>query len=257
VLSHCLFGIDLAKRLTRVSLRFRERLGTRRVPLSFLRLELDLDRLSRQHFCSKAFVVCMEFWLGLAVRYRLRRRKRMESPSLDLVRNLLLGGPLRLDHFAFRLQPELNQAADGFRAARLVILHRSRMPGVRQMNGTAAAMHKRNTTSARPTPKSRSATSCPIAVRLPPMAIGKTEDAYFRKINAESTSINHKRLRCVGTGGSRGSMSYCSPSPQGCLALLLGNALLGGRMMVAMIRGSKVAAIIAWPSPVRWMKSKV
>jgi len=30
----------------------------------------------------------MEFWLGLAVRYRLPRRKRVESPSLELVRNL-------------------------------------------------------------------------------------------------------------------------------------------------------------------------
>lgn len=41
------------------------------------------------------------------------------------------------------------------------------------------------------------------------------------------------------------------------LALPLGNAALGRRLMVAMIRGSKVAAIAAWPSPVRWMKSKV
>jgi hypothetical protein len=39
--------------------------------------------------------------------------------------------------------------------------------------------------------------------------------------------------------------------------LLIGNASLGRRLMVAMILGSKVAAIIAWPSPVRWMKSKV
>jgi hypothetical protein len=43
----------------------------------------------------------MEFWLGLAVRYRLPRRKRVESPSLELVRNLLLGRPLRLDHLLF------------------------------------------------------------------------------------------------------------------------------------------------------------
>src|SRR5437879_8014264 len=69
--------------------------------LSFLRLQPDLDCLSRQPFCSKAFVVCMEFWLGLAVRYRLPRRKWVESPSLELVRNLLLGRPLRLDHLLF------------------------------------------------------------------------------------------------------------------------------------------------------------
>jgi hypothetical protein len=78
-------------------------------------------------------------------------------------------------------------------------------------------------------------------------------------VHAPAALVNdvHKCLRCVGTGGSRGSMPYCSPSPQGCLALLLGNTSLGRGMMVAMIRGSKVAAIIAWPSPVRWMKSKV
>src|SRR5882757_9219091 len=72
---------------------------------SFLRLQPDLDCLSRQPFCSKAFVVCMEFWLGLAVRYRLPRRKRVESPSLELVRNLLLGRPLRLDHLLFPFSP--------------------------------------------------------------------------------------------------------------------------------------------------------
>jgi hypothetical protein len=47
----------------------------------------------------------MEFWLGLAVRYRLPRRKRVESPSLELVRNLLLGRPLRLDHLLFPFSP--------------------------------------------------------------------------------------------------------------------------------------------------------
>src|SRR5437016_4127590 len=73
--------------------------------LSFLRLQPDLDCLSRQPFRSKAFVVCMEFWLGLAVRYRLPRRKRVESPSLELVRNLLLGRPLRLDHLLFSFSP--------------------------------------------------------------------------------------------------------------------------------------------------------
>jgi hypothetical protein len=64
-------------------------------------LKCQLDCLSRQPFCSKAFVVCMEFWLGLAVRYRLLRRKRVESPSLKFVRNLLLGRPLWLDHLLF------------------------------------------------------------------------------------------------------------------------------------------------------------
>ena len=54
---------------------------------------------------SKAFVVCMKFWLGLTVRYRLPRRKRVESPWLELVRNLLLGGPLRLDHLVFPFSP--------------------------------------------------------------------------------------------------------------------------------------------------------
>src|SRR2546425_12733118 len=73
--------------------------------LSFLHLQPELDCLSRQPVCSKAFVVCMEFWLGLAVRYRLPRRKRVESPSIELVRNLLLGRPLRLDHLLFPFSP--------------------------------------------------------------------------------------------------------------------------------------------------------
>src|SRR6186713_1510094 len=72
---------------------------------SFLHLKSRLDCLSRQPFCSKAFVVCMEFWLGLAVRYRLPRRKWVESPSLELVRNPLLGRPLRLDHLLFPFSP--------------------------------------------------------------------------------------------------------------------------------------------------------
>ena len=56
----------------------------------------------------------MEFWLGLAVRYRLPRRKRVESPSLELVRNLLLGRPLRLDHLLFPFSPQLYKPVDGF-----------------------------------------------------------------------------------------------------------------------------------------------
>src|SRR5882757_11470767 len=78
---------------------------------SFLRLQPDLDCLSRQPFCSKTFVGCLEFWLGLAVRYRLPRRKRVESPSLELVRKLLLGRPLRLDHSLFPFSQQLYQAA--------------------------------------------------------------------------------------------------------------------------------------------------
>jgi hypothetical protein len=72
---------------------------------SLLHLKPKLDCLSRQPFCSKAFVVCMEFWLGLAVRYRLPRRKWVESPSLEFVRNLLLSRPLRLDHLLFPFSP--------------------------------------------------------------------------------------------------------------------------------------------------------
>ena len=53
----------------------------------------------------------MEFWLGLAVRYRLPRRKRVESPSLKLVRNLLLGRPLRRDHLLFPFSPSLDRLA--------------------------------------------------------------------------------------------------------------------------------------------------
>ena len=80
---------------------------------SFLHLKPEFDRLSRQPFCSKAFVVCIEFWLGLAVRYRLPRRKRVESPSLKLVRNLLLCRPLRLDHLLFPSN-RADWPADGF-----------------------------------------------------------------------------------------------------------------------------------------------
>ena len=71
VLSHCLLGIDLAKCLTRIALGLGGRLWW--AALSFLHLQPELDCLSRQPFCSKAFVVCMEFWFGLAVRYRLPR----------------------------------------------------------------------------------------------------------------------------------------------------------------------------------------
>src|ERR1019366_8391746 len=53
----------------------------------------------------EAFVVRLEFWLGLTVRYRLPRRQRTESPSIGLVRDLLLGGSLRFEHLAFAFSP--------------------------------------------------------------------------------------------------------------------------------------------------------
>jgi hypothetical protein len=53
-------------------------------------LRLWLRGLTRQPVSSEAFVVCLEFWLGLTVRYRLPRRQRIESPSIGLVSDLLL-----------------------------------------------------------------------------------------------------------------------------------------------------------------------
>jgi hypothetical protein len=46
-------------------------------------------------------VVLLEFWFGLTVRYRLSRHHWIESPSIGLVRDLLLGHPLRFDHYSF------------------------------------------------------------------------------------------------------------------------------------------------------------
>ena len=60
----------------------------------------------------------MEFWLGLAVRYRLPRRKRVESPSLELVRNLLLGRPFRLYHLLFPFSPKSIAGGGWLTAAR-------------------------------------------------------------------------------------------------------------------------------------------
>jgi hypothetical protein len=51
----------------------------------------------------EAFVVLLEFWLGLTVRYRLSRRHRIECPSIGFVHNLLLGGSLRFDHLLLPL----------------------------------------------------------------------------------------------------------------------------------------------------------
>jgi hypothetical protein len=67
---------------------------------SFTR-RLWLRGLTRQPVRPQAFVVCLKFWLGLMVRYRLPQRQRIESPSIGLVRDLLLGRSLRFDHFAF------------------------------------------------------------------------------------------------------------------------------------------------------------
>jgi hypothetical protein len=53
----------------------------------------------------EAFVVLLEFWLGLTVRYRLSRHHRIESPSIGFVRNLLLGGSLRFDNLLFAFSP--------------------------------------------------------------------------------------------------------------------------------------------------------
>ena len=61
----------------------------------------------------------------------------------------------------------------------------------------APRSRKRNTTSAPPTPKSRSATSCPIAEPASAYGvIGKTEEAYFRKINAEG-GINGRKINFI------------------------------------------------------------
>ncbi len=63
----------------------------------------------------------------------------------------------------------------------------------------ARAVHspKRNTTPARPIPRSRSATSCPIAGPASAYGvIGKTEEAYFNKINAEG-GINGRKINFI------------------------------------------------------------
>lgn len=55
-------------------------------------------RLSRQPLRSQAFVINLELWLRLTVRYLLPRRQRMERLSRSFVRDLLLGGSRRFDH---------------------------------------------------------------------------------------------------------------------------------------------------------------
>ena len=60
--------------------------------------------LPRAHSVGlKAFVVFLKFGFRPAVRYRLPRQRRIESPSFSLVHGLLFGGPLRLDHVVFAL----------------------------------------------------------------------------------------------------------------------------------------------------------
>ena len=67
-------------------------------------LRLLLRGLTRQPVSSQAFVVRLEFWLGLIVRYRLPQRHRIESPSIGLLRDLLLGPSLGLI-ICFSLSP--------------------------------------------------------------------------------------------------------------------------------------------------------
>ena len=53
----------------------------------------------------EAFVVLLEFWLGLTVRYRLSSPQRVKSPSIGFVGNLLLSGSLRFEHLLFAFNP--------------------------------------------------------------------------------------------------------------------------------------------------------
>jgi hypothetical protein len=65
----------------------------------FWLLALRLLRgLPRQPLSFEALVGFLEFRFGLALRYLLLRRQRIESLSIGLIRNLLLGGPLWCDH---------------------------------------------------------------------------------------------------------------------------------------------------------------
>ncbi len=88
------------------------------------------------------------------------------------------------------------------------------------------ALAQKNMTPAPQIPKSRSATSCPIADPPPPMAlIGKTEEAYFKKINAAG-GVNGRKINFIGyddaysaaknrragaqAGGDRTKFCWCS-----------------------------------------------
>src|ERR1700742_2354704 len=80
-----------------------------------LPLRLQHCRLSRQPFGLEALVGFLEFWIGLAVRYLLPRRQRMECPPFGLVRDLLLGGPFWFDHlvFAFGRSTRMSRNSSG------------------------------------------------------------------------------------------------------------------------------------------------
>src|SRR5665213_2434283 len=65
--------------------------------------------LARQPVCFEALVVFLKFWFGLAVRYRLPRCRRMERPSLSLLRELIQSRFFLFSH-RFALTPGLNQA---------------------------------------------------------------------------------------------------------------------------------------------------
>ena len=64
--------------------------------------------LARQPVRFEALVVFLKFWFGLAVRYRLPRCRRMEGPSLSLLRELIQSR-FSFSH-RFVLTPVLNQA---------------------------------------------------------------------------------------------------------------------------------------------------
>jgi hypothetical protein len=50
-------------------------------------------------------VVLLKFWFGLAVQYFLPGRQRMECSAFRVIGDLLLGGPLWLDHMVFAIRP--------------------------------------------------------------------------------------------------------------------------------------------------------
>jgi hypothetical protein len=67
--------------------------------------------LTRQPVRFEAFMDFLKFRFGLAVRYRLPRRSRIDSPSIRFVCDLLLGGSLRFDHSAFTFSPSSTSVA--------------------------------------------------------------------------------------------------------------------------------------------------
>jgi hypothetical protein len=96
----------------RVACSFRKELSASDRPDVLRSFPLRLQpSLTRQPVRFEAFVVLLELWLGLTVRYRLSRRHRIESPSIGFVRNLLLGGSLRFDHLLFTFSPSSSSNA--------------------------------------------------------------------------------------------------------------------------------------------------